>query len=490
MRRCPAPFGSPRSRRYGISIRVQRRQLIVNQLTRGRLPFRVKLPELAVGKLISLRERGLRRRRNRGGDTVKNWYQELPNAAGAHDDDGSRRTGLMRRCLGWLAGNRFGDRSTRGDALERTVADLNSRQKDMAFLGEVGQLFQACRTVEEVCNVARDRLQSLSPKLSGALYLVGETKEYLENAMSWGAFEATGACFAPSDCWAVRRGRAHQVSKGHDAIACAHTDTRQGDWHLCVPLMAQGEALGILYFRVDAKGSEGSLGRTLIAADRLSFYFHLSETMSLAVANMRLRESLQQQAIRDPLTGLFNRRYFQETLSRELHRAARAKQPLSLVMIDVDHFKRFNDTYGHDAGDATLKAVGEILLSRSRAGDVASRYGGEEFVLALPGLAADVAAIRVEALRREIEMRRIQFLGQSIDAVTISAGIAVYPSHAMDMDGLMHAADQALYQSKNTGRNRFTMAGQPIRKTDLPPLALVHSLQPPSEHRLTATGGE
>ncbi|MGH6925935.1 MAG: GGDEF domain-containing protein [Propylenella sp.] len=250
-------------------------------------------------------------------------------------------------------------------------------------------------------------------------------------------------------------------------------DAGQGDWHLCVPLMAQGEALGVLYFRVDAARSRSARS---IAEDRLHFYLNVAETLSLAVANVRLRETLQHQAIRDPLTGLFNRRYFQETLGRELHRASRAKHPLSVVLLDIDHFKRFNDTYGHDAGDAALKMVSDILLGRTRGGDVACRHGGEEFALAFLGLSAEVAASRVESLRHEIASRDIRFLGQTIDPVTISAGIAVYPNHAMDMDSLMRIADQALYQSKKAGRNRFTMAALPRAATDGPPaLSLVHS---------------
>jgi diguanylate cyclase (GGDEF)-like protein len=371
--------------------------------------------------------------------------------------------------------------------LEQRIASLNSRQQDMAFLSDVAQLFQACRTIEEVCKVARDRLQGLSPDLSGALYLMGETNKCLENVMAWGAVQASGAFFMPSDCWALRCGRPHQVSKGHDSIVCVHADAKEGDWHLCVPMMAQGEALGVLYFRVGTEENRRT-DPGLIAEDRLHFYFNVSETLALAVANIRLRETLQHQAIRDPLTGLFNRRYFQETLKRELHRASRAKLPLSLVILDIDHFKRFNDTYGHDAGDAALKAVSEILISRTRAGDVACRHGGEEFVLAFPGLPAEVAASRVEALRCEIEARDIQFLGQTIDPVTISAGIAVYPGHAMDMDSLMRAADQALYQSKEAGRNRFTMAASRRSPAAFPPLTLVHNAAAAEETAAPATG--
>jgi diguanylate cyclase (GGDEF)-like protein len=405
---------------------------------------------------------------------MRNWYPGLPTAAHGSDTSG---TGRRRRWRFW----RRGKRSDGDGSLEQTIAELNSRQKDMAFLGDMAQLFQACRTLEEVGRVARDRLQSLSPGLSGALYLMNETREHLESVMAWGTVEPTGVFFAPGDCWALRCGRPHQAHRGDDAMACVHTDAEQGDWHLCVPLMAQGEGLGVLYFRIDAKGRRRGGGQTVIGDERLRFYSNVAETLSLAIANVRLRETLQHQAVRDPLTGLFNRRYFQETLRRELHRASRDGQPLSLVIIDIDHFKHFNDTWGHDAGDAALKAVGEILMGRTRAGDVACRLGGEEFALAFPGLSAEVATSRVEALREEIQAREIHFLGQVIDPVTISAGVAVYPGHGMDTDSLLRAADQALFRAKRAGRNRLAMAGQPqlVASASPPPLSLVHNVARP-----------
>ncbi|MGH6925936.1 MAG: hypothetical protein ACRED5_19595 [Propylenella sp.] len=148
---------------------------------------------------------------------MRNWYPELLSAVSAQRDAAFGRTGIASRWFGWLAGKGSSDVS--GGALRQTIADLNSRQQDMAFLSDVAQLFQACRTVEEICNVARDRLQGLSRQLSGALYLMSETKEYLENVMAFGAIEPSAAFFVPGDCWSLRCGRPHQLSRGHDAIA-------------------------------------------------------------------------------------------------------------------------------------------------------------------------------------------------------------------------------------------------------------------------------
>lgn len=165
-----------------------------------------------------------------------------------------------------------------------------------------------------------------------------------------------------------------------------------------------------------------------------------------------LQVKLQEQAVRDSLTGLFNRRYLEETLQREIARAYRSGRPLGIVMIDIDHFKELNDTHGHRAGDAALQALGQLLAANTRGGDMACRYGGEEFVLALPGATLEVAHERAEHLRQAVEAMRVEFAGTTL-SLTISAGIAAYPMHGERADQVLDNADQALYQAKNAGRN-------------------------------------
>ncbi len=167
---------------------------------------------------------------------------------------------------------------------------------------------------------------------------------------------------------------------------------------------------------------------------------------------------LQEQAIRDPLTGLYNRRYLDEALPRELQRAERRKQPIGVIMIDVDHFKRFNDTYGHAAGDTLLRAVGTFLKSHTRGEDIICRYGGEEFILVLPGTLAEDACHRAEELRAGIQTLVAVHQGQTLDKVTASLGIAIFPMHGSNADALVRTADQALYQAKHSGRNQVVMA--------------------------------
>jgi diguanylate cyclase (GGDEF)-like protein len=184
----------------------------------------------------------------------------------------------------------------------------------------------------------------------------------------------------------------------------------------------------------------------------------VGERISLALANLRLREVLRGQSIRDPLTGLFNRRFMEESLERELRRAIRGKQQVALLMLDIDHFKRFNDTFGHQAGDALLRALGNLLKESTRGQDVVCRYGGEEFAFVLAGASLDAARKRAELLREEIKQLNVRHGGQLLGAVTLSVGIAVFPDNGDSAEHLLKAADDALYRAKEQGRDRIISA--------------------------------
>jgi diguanylate cyclase (GGDEF)-like protein len=203
------------------------------------------------------------------------------------------------------------------------------------------------------------------------------------------------------------------------------------------------------------------LGRRL----RREIVGHQQTVEQLQAANMRLRlqldeihllqERLKEQAIRDPLTGLHNRRYLDETLPRELARAKREGYPLSVIMVDLDRFKQVNDTYGHPAGDEVIKALGVILKHGTREGDVACRYGGEEFVVALPRMDLEGARARADDWRLALAAHTISH-GELSFNVTLSAGVAAYPDHGGEVDILVQCADLALYLSKHDGRDRVT----------------------------------
>jgi diguanylate cyclase (GGDEF)-like protein/PAS domain S-box-containing protein len=170
----------------------------------------------------------------------------------------------------------------------------------------------------------------------------------------------------------------------------------------------------------------------------------------------QLQEQLLEQLIRDPLTGLFNRRYLQETLDREFARASREKKPVSLIMMDIDHFKRINDSYGHRAGDKVLAELGQLLANNIRTEDIPCRYGGEEFVIVMPGAPLDIASERAEQIRLNVHNMCVSYRNQPIQ-ITMSLGVAAYPIHGNNSDAVLIRADRALYHAKQNGRNRVVV---------------------------------
>jgi diguanylate cyclase (GGDEF)-like protein len=184
--------------------------------------------------------------------------------------------------------------------------------------------------------------------------------------------------------------------------------------------------------------------------------------IALALANLSLRETLRNESIRDPLTDLFNRRYLDEALPRELRRAGRDQHPLSIIVIDVDHFKQFNDNFGHEAGDKMLQALARHLNSRTRGHDIACRYGGDEFLLALPGASLEVACNRAERIREEAKTLVFQSDMHSVASIRVSLGVASYPDHGSTVAALIRAADLGLYHAKAQGRDQVVQQALPI----------------------------
>jgi len=194
---------------------------------------------------------------------------------------------------------------------------------------------------------------------------------------------------------------------------------------------------------------------------RRQLAYALAEHIALTISNLDLRDALQVQATRDPLTGLFNRRYMQESLDREIHRARRRGRPLAVMLLDIDHFKRYNDTFGHAAGDEALRFVAEALLFSVRAEDLAVRYGGEEFLVLLPECSLQQAAIRAEEIRKRLKELYVARQGELPGPVTASIGVAAFPVTTDQVELLLKSADDALYKAKHAGRDRVAVA-QPV----------------------------
>lgn len=349
-------------------------------------------------------------------------------------------------------------------ALERTRAELAAKVRELEQmnlrarrLNELAELLQSCHNTAEAYALIRQRMRQFFPEDAGVLAVVSASRNMVETVSSWGESLRCERVFAPADCWALRRGQPHRVDDPAADPVCPHVPQPGAGGYLCVPMTAQGEALGILHLQwgpADPVQPEAHHPRE----DRIQLAIALGEHLGLALANMRLRESLRAQSIRDPLTGLFNRRYLEESLERELRRAMRKHRPLAAVLFDLDHFKQFNDTFGHAAGDALLAELGRFLQERIRADDIACRYGGEEFVLILPESSLQETRQRVEGLRLEFERLHVEHRGLALGTVTLSAGVAVFPEHATTADALLRQADRALYRAKEQGRNRVVVA--------------------------------
>jgi diguanylate cyclase (GGDEF)-like protein/PAS domain S-box-containing protein len=342
-------------------------------------------------------------------------------------------------------------------ALHAALEQLKEQNQNAAKLAELVDILQSCQNADEAYKVIADFLQSMLPFTAGALYITSPSRDVVEMVASWGNVLGSEKAFLPNDCWALRRGKIHRVKDSKLSQRCEHVGKSSSNEYVCVPMAAQGETLGLLYVEkvsVPASSGPGSdQGETL--ERRASA---VGERIALALANLRLREILRSQSIRDPLTGLFNRRFMEESLERELRRALRGKQQVALLMLDIDHFKVFNDTFGHQAGDALLRALGILLRETTRGQDVVCRYGGEEFAFVLAGASLDAARKRAELLRTEVKHLNVRHGGQLLGVVTLSIGIAVFPGHGDSSEHLLKAADDALYRAKEQGRDRIISA--------------------------------
>jgi len=343
--------------------------------------------------------------------------------------------------------------------LSALVERLQRAELQNSVMTEMRQFLQACANAGEIGPVTARSMLKLFPHSQGALFLLSPSRTDLENAASWGGFPADGEqdIFPPDACWGLRRGAALFVENPERDLVCPHLSSNISGAYACLPLVAKSDVLGLLHLRQNPAAREVQDAARMLAEIR-EISATLCELLSLSISNLQLRETLSYQAIRDPLTGLFNRRYMEEELQREIHRAQRTQQPLAVLMADVDHFKRFNDAYGHPAGDQVLEAIAGVLQSRTRGGDIVCRYGGEEFAVVLTDTNLEDAARRAEMMREEVRTLEVLHAGKSLGPVTISWGVAGFPEHAAKPGDLLRAADAALYQAKQMGRDRVVAA--------------------------------
>jgi diguanylate cyclase (GGDEF)-like protein len=306
----------------------------------------------------------------------------------------------------------------------------------------------------------------LFPGTLGKLYLAHPPAKYLEVVSAWRDARSPEQTFTMQDCWALRRAQPHWVREGAGGLLCGHVapGPKPPAPYLCVPLFAQGETIGMLHLQRHRDEAAAGDGSAWLDAS-LNLAVAAAEEIGLALANLKLRETLHEQSIRDPLTGLYNRRFLEEFLMRELARADRKKHALSIITLDIDHFKRINDSLGHGAGDMVLRRIGLLLQGYVRESDIACRVGGEEFALLLPEVAMPIATQRAEDIRKAVHEMTLKHEDQTLDGITVSLGVAAFPDHASTPEALIRAADQALYDAKYAGRDMVVSAGPETRET-------------------------
>lgn len=332
----------------------------------------------------------------------------------------------------------------RDNGLERDRLDAE-RRKDQQTKDLILQLMhrlQACYHEAELAPVVSLFATQIFPNLDGQLFVMNDGRTALTAASSWGGPARSKQAFPALECWGLRRGRTHLSDDAHGDVPCQHLEDGSDGSSLCIPLAAHGDTVGMLYF--EAAGNGADLGEARVYIELIA------ENLGLAIANLQLRERLTKLTIKDPLTGLLNRRSLDENLN-QLRREG-PDLPAAFMMIDIDHFKRFNDEFGHDAGDFVMGQVAAIMTDVIGASGRVHRFGGEEFAVVMRSVDRDAAAKLADAVRRAIETAPVNYLGQPLGTVTVSIGLAS-TEDSRPAATLMQRADAALLRAKAGGRN-------------------------------------
>jgi diguanylate cyclase (GGDEF)-like protein len=371
------------------------------------------------------------------------------------EEEVSRRTKALQEANENLK-NELEIREEAEKSLQRAHRELEMHHHEFSLLSEMNDRLQVCHSVNETSPVVAHYIRKLFPGSSGGLYIYNSSRSLVEPIVLWGESTPKNEMFKQEDCWALRQGHKHLVNDPDDDLVCPHCLEDISGPYLCIPMIAYGDVMGVLHLRVNPESQSGAAQQMIPELNQLATT--ASEHLALAMANLKLREVLQMQSVRDPLTGLYNRRYMQETLEREIARCQRNNTMLGVIMLDIDFFKKFNDSYGHDVGDTVLHELGGFLMQEIRSEDIACRYGGEEFILIMPGIDLDIVSTRAEEIRNGVKNIQIMNKGEEVSGLSLSLGIAIYPLHGKSPDSLITAADGALYTAKRQGRDRYIVA--------------------------------
>jgi diguanylate cyclase (GGDEF)-like protein/PAS domain S-box-containing protein len=331
------------------------------------------------------------------------------------------------------------------------IAELEKRNQEISLLSEMLTMLQVASELEDAYKVIHMYLQQLFGGLGGSLLELQSNKSELVERLFWGQPDHRACTFRADDCWAIRTGKKHFAEYPNSGITCPHVTEPYPHHSMCIPFIIDSAPGGCLHIQSTADKAN-------ILESDIRLAQAATEQIGLALSNIRLRIGLRQQAIHDALTGLYNRHYLEETMTRELYRVERSGQPLSLIMMDLDHLKQINDIYGHAAGDAVLRELGRMIKRSVRVSDMPCRYGGDEFILVMPDTTLETAVRRAEYIAENFRRLSIPFGTQTLGGFSVSIGVSCSLQHGHTSQDLMDAADHALYQAKGAGRDRVVRA--------------------------------
>lgn len=347
----------------------------------------------------------------------------------------------------------------RTQQLQHSMRNWARRNQEHRVLGEMMTHLPTATTSEESCRIIEHYVPRIFALYGGAIWLASGPQESLRRLVQWGGVESAPEQMTTNDCCALRSGEILRVDDPQPPLLCRHLDPAAAGLphpHTCAPISVLGVTVGMLHLQ----WSE-ALDAEVLPPDPVTIS-NCVKQIGLALGNGRLREELREQATRDPLTGLYNRRHFDATLLRRMAEHQRNGRRFSLLMVDIDHFKRINDQYGHPVGDDVLRAVAALLQRGTRIEESAYRLGGEEFALLIEECSNNWAAGCAERVRREIEAMPVILSGRNLPKITVSIGVATYPRDNTATSSLMQQADIALYTAKRTGRNRVCYASAAV----------------------------
>jgi diguanylate cyclase (GGDEF)-like protein len=343
------------------------------------------------------------------------------------------------------------------EKLEQAFKELKQHSQELSLINEMDNVLQTCVSINETLVIIKNYGAKLFPNTAGILYLMNSSHKFLEAQIEWNEPNLKEKVFTPDECWGLRQLKVYVFKNAGENILCKHNaKDRDLNSYICAPLLSSNEVIGLLYIEIKDENKIDEEGVNYVEKYELVVN-NVSSQLALALSNIRLRDTLKNRSLHDPLTGLYNRYYLEDTLEKDLIQSKQTKTTLAVVMMDIDHFKSINDQFGHEAGDIVLVEIAKLLQEEAMRGEIICRYGGEEFLFLLFDISKEMVFERMENLRKRIAEMQYSLTGIKIDAVTVSFGIAMFPEHAMDSGNLINAADYALYESKRQGRNKVTI---------------------------------